>query len=143
MSTAWAVFSFLAPPLAAVLAATIIRPMKPREEIVIALNAVLPGSGLAAAGQSTIEIVLGVLLAQVSLILTGGAHALWMYVPSMAVGGVWALLHTSLSPLARATVGEGEHLSRQIPDAKPAMNQPPARQTESKRQEEDDTETVI
>ena len=143
MSSAWAVFSFLAPPLAAVLAATIIRPMKPREEIVIALNAVLPGSGLAAAGQSTIEIVLGVLLAQVSLILTGGAHALWMYVPSMAVGGVWALLHTSLSPLARATVGEGEHLSRQIPDAKPAMNQPPARQTESKRQEEDDTETVI
>ena len=143
MSSAWAVFSFFAPPLAAVLAATIIRPLKPREEIVIALNAVLPGCGLAAAGRSTIEVVLGVLFGQMSLILTGGVHALWMYVPSMAVGGVWALLHTSLSPLARARAADEERLSQQIPDARPAVNQPPARQADVKRQDEDDAETVI
>ena len=61
MSSGWAVFSFIAPPLAAVLAATIIRPMKPREEIVIFLNAILPGCGLAAAARPTIEVVLCVL----------------------------------------------------------------------------------
>jgi len=143
VSSAWAVFSFLAPPLAAVLAATIIRPMKPREEIVIALNSLLPGCGLAAAGRSTIEIVLGVLFGQVSLILTGGTHALWMYVPSMAVGGVWALLHTSLSPLAHTTAGDGERLQRQIPDAGTAVNHPPARQIKKTRQDEDDEETII
>ncbi len=143
MSSAWAVFSFFAPPLAAVLAATIIRPIKPREEIVIALNALLPGCGLAAAGRSTIEVVLGVLFGQVSLILTGGFHALWMYVPSMAVGGAWALLHTSLNPLARARAADEERLSRQLPDAEPALSQTPPRQTEAKRQDEEDEETVI
>ena len=143
MSSGWAIFSFFAPPLAAVLAATIIRPMKPREEIIIAINAMLPGSGLAAAGRSTIEIVLGVFFAQVSLILTGGVHTLWMYVPSMAVGGVWALVHTSLSPLAHDTTGEGERLSRQVPEVKPGASQPPAQQTETKRRDEDDAETVI
>jgi len=143
VSSAWAVFSFFAPPLAAVLGATIIRPLKPREEIVIALNAVLPGCGLAAAGRSTIEVVLGVLFGQASLILTGGTHALWMYVPSMAVGGVWALLHTSLSPLARARAADAERLSQQISDPEPAVNQSPARQTEYKPQDEDDAETVI
>jgi len=143
MSSAWAVFSFLAPPLAAVLAATIIRPMKPREEIIIALNSLLPGCGLAAAGRSTIEIVLAVLFGQVSLILTGGTHNLWMYVPSMAVGGVWALLHTSLSPLANASGGGGERLQRRTADTEPVVDRSPTPQNETKRQDQDDAETVI
>ncbi len=143
MSSAWAVFSFLGPPLAAALAATFIRPLKPREEIIIALNAVLPGCGLAAAGRSTIECVLGVLFAQVSLILTGGTQALWMYVPSMAVGGVWALLHTSLSPLAHGIPNDGERVQQGVSDFEPEVNQSQGGHTEVKRQDEDDAETVI
>ena len=143
MSSGWAVFSFIAPPLAAVLAATIIRPMKPREEIVIFLNAILPGCGLAAAARPTIEVVLGVLFGQASLILTGGIHNLWMYVPSMAAGGVWALLHTSLSPLARANGGNEDSLQRRMPDTEPAVEQSPARQDKIKSQDQNDDETVI
>ena len=37
--------------------------------------------------------------AQTSLILTGGLDNLWMYLPSMVVGGAWALFHTPMNPL--------------------------------------------
>lgn len=105
MTPAWGLFSFLAPPLAAVSAWFLARPRQPSPRTVIALNALMPGAGLAAAGRSLLEIVLGVAFAQVSLILTGGVDELWMYAPSMAVGGVWALLLTPLSPLRRLEAG--------------------------------------
>jgi len=91
----WGIVSLLVPPLAAVLAASLLRPKNPRPQILIALNAILPGAGLAAAGRPTIEIVFGVVFAQVSLILVGGIQDIWMYAPSMVVGGCWALFHTS------------------------------------------------
>jgi len=143
VSSAWAVFSFLTPPLATVLVATIIRPLKPREEIAIALNSIFPGCGLTVIGRPTIEVVLGVLFGQVSLILTGGIHNLWMYVPSMAVGGVWALLHTSLSPLARAIDHDEERLHRRISESEPASVQSPTRRHETPRPDQDDAETII
>ena len=87
MTPGWGIVSFLLPPLAAVLAAFLFRPRNPKPQILIALNTILPGAGLAAAGRPTIEIVLGVVFAQFSLILAGGTQNIWMYAPSMVVGG--------------------------------------------------------
>ena len=61
----------------------------------------------------TLEVVLGVLFAQASLLITGSVQDLWMYVPSMVVGGIWGLLHTALNPLTRAAELEKERLRRQ------------------------------
>ena len=142
MTPGWVIVSFLLPPLAAVLAASLLRPKNPRPEILIALNAILPGAGLAAAGQPTIEIVMGVVFAQVSLILVGGIQNLWMYAPSMVVGGCWALFHTSLSPLARSA-RKIEELRRRIPESDSSASRKPAPSTASLTATEDNDETVV
>jgi len=138
----WGVVSFLLPPLAAILAASLLRPRNPPPQALIALNAILPGAGLAAAGRPTIEIVLGVVFAQISLILAGGFHNIWMYIPSMAVGGCWALFHTPLSPFAG-----GPHaidkLHRRITESDPSTTGKPAPQAASVTVTEEDDETVI
>ena len=110
MTAAWTIVAVLMPPLAAVVAGTLLRPRQPAPQLAIALNALLPGAGLAALGRPTLESVFGVLLAQFSLILTGGIHNLWMYVPSMIVGGIWALVHTPLSPFIKASADGGHRL---------------------------------
>jgi len=110
VSAAWTVFAVLMPPLAAVVAGTLLRPRQPAPQLAIALNALMPGAGLAALGRPILESVVGVLLAQFSLILTGGIHNLWMYVPSMIVGGIWALVHTPLSPFIKASDDGGHRL---------------------------------
>ena len=110
MSAIWTVVAVLLPPLAAVVAGIWLRPQQPAPQLAIALNALLPGTGLAALGRPILETVFGVLLAQFSLILTGGIHNLWMYVPSMIVGGIWALVHTPLSPFINASTDQGQRL---------------------------------
>ena len=60
MTGAWVVVALLAPPAAAALAAIYLRPRNPSPWMVTGLNAALPGAGLAAAGRSTLEVVLGV-----------------------------------------------------------------------------------
>jgi hypothetical protein len=130
------------PPLAAVLAASLLRPKNPRPQILIALNAILPGAGLAAAGRPTIEIVFGVVFAQVSLILVGGIQDIWMYAPSMVVGGCWALFHTSLSPLA-GSARKVEELRRRIPESDSPASRKPAPHAGHLPATEDEDETVI
>ena len=110
MTTLWTIFAVLIPPLAAFVAGMWLRPRQPAPQLAIALNAILPGTGLAALGRPVLESVFGVLLAQFSLILTGGIHNIWMYVPSMIVGGLWALVHTPLSPLINASADRGQRL---------------------------------
>ena len=110
MSAIWTVVAVLLPPLAAVVAGIWLRPQQPAPQLAIALNALLPGTGLAALGRPILETVFGVLLAQFSLILTGGIHNLWMYVPSMIVGGIWALVHTPMSPFINASTDQGQRL---------------------------------
>ncbi len=152
MSAVWTIVAVLAPPLAAVLSATLLRRHEPAPQLVVALNALIPGCGLAALGRPTLETVLGVLFAQISLILTGGGRDLWMYVPSMIVGGIWAFLHTPLNPLLRPDgeridtqrllerVDENEHPgSRVVESAQRSKETASA----APRRREDDDETVI
>jgi hypothetical protein len=138
----WGIVSFLLPPLAAVLAASLLQPRNPPPQALIALNAILPGAGLAAAGRPTIEIVLGVVFAQISLILAGGFQNIWMYIPSMVVGGCWALFHTPLSPFAGAT-HTIEKLHRRIPESDLSTSEKTASQAASVTATEEDDETVI
>jgi hypothetical protein len=110
VTATWTIVAVLVPPLAAVVAGTLLRPRNPAPQLAIAINAILPGAGLAALGRPVLESVFGVLLAQFSLILTGGIHNLWMYAPSMIVGGFWALVHTPLSPFIKSSADGGHHL---------------------------------
>jgi hypothetical protein len=138
------------PPLAAVVAGTLLRPRQPAPQLAIALNALLPGAGLAALGRPILESVFGVLLAQFSLILTGGIQNLWMYVPTMIVGGIWALLHTPLSPFVKASADGGHRLIERIDESRASsksQHQTGGRQLRSDGSKpsatEDSQETVI
>jgi len=138
----WGIVSFLLPPLAAILAASLLRPRNPPPQTLIVLNAILPGAGLAAAGRPTIEIALGVVFAQISLILAGGFQNIWMYIPSMIVGGCWALFHTPLSPFAGAphTI---DKLHRRIPESDSSTSGKTRPRAASVTATEEDDETVI
>lgn len=142
MTPGWGIVSFFLPPLAAVLAARLLRPRKPPPQALIALNAILPGAGLAAAGRPTIEIVLGVVFAQTALIIVGGFQDIWMYVPSMVVGGCWALFHTPLSPFTR-TGGTIDRLRQRVLESElPTSGKPTPTAARFTATAEDD-ETVI
>ena len=110
MTAGSAIAAFGLPIIAAVAAATLVRPRHPAPWIVIILNALSSGAGLAATGRPTLEVALGVLFAQASLILTANAGDIWMYLPSMVVGGVWGLFVTPLSPLTRAEAARADRL---------------------------------
>lgn len=143
MTPGWGAVSFLLPPLAAILAASLLRPRNPPPQALIALNAILPGAGLAAAGRPLIEIVAGVMFAQISLVLAGGVQNIWMYVPSMVVGGCWALFHTPLNPLTR-TAGNIEELSRRVSEsASPTPQNSPTRPAAAVAATAEDDETII
>ncbi len=73
MTPGWAIAAFILPPVAAIASAVFVRPRNPSSWTVIVLNALSSGAGLAASGRATLEIVLGVLFAQASLILTVNA----------------------------------------------------------------------
>jgi hypothetical protein len=150
VTPAFTVIILLLPPIAAVFAGTVLRPRKPTPQLAIGLNALLPGTGLAALGRPTLESVLGVLFAQFSLILTGGSQNLWMYVPSMIVGGIWALVHTPLSPLIKVSSDDGQRLIDRVEEARATAESPQdgrgtgSRSTASRRGAgEDEEETVI
>ena len=114
MTSSWMLGTLLLPPALAILAAVFLRPHSPGSHLVIGLNAISPGSGLAAIGRPTLEVVLGVLFAQASLLIAGGVEHLGTYVPSMMVGGVWALLHTPLNPLTRSALRDENQLRRRM-----------------------------
>jgi hypothetical protein len=102
VSTGWLLLSLLGPPVAAVVAGAVFRGRNPDGFTVIGLNAVMPGTGLAAAGRPMIEVVLGVMFAQTSLFITGGLANLGFLVPIMVFGGFWGSLHTKYNPIAAA-----------------------------------------
>jgi ribosomal protein S27E len=150
VSPPFIVLVLLLPPIAALVAGTVLRPRKPPPQIAIGLNAMLPGTGLAALGRPTLESAIAVLFAQFSLILTGGFEDLWMYVPTMIVGGIWALVHTPLSPLIRNPAEDAQKLVERIEDAavktikNESENAPRARpQAPKPAAQADEEETII
>ena len=102
MTTGWLVLALLGPPAAATAAWLGFRRQPASPATAIAINAVAPGAGLAAVGRPTLEVVLGVLFAQASLLVTGGTAQAGFLLPIAAIGGLWASLHTPLSPLVLA-----------------------------------------
>ncbi len=103
MSSAWVLASLIGPPAAALLAHFIFASRETHPGFAIGLNSLFPGAGLAAAGRSTLESVLGVLMAQASLLIAGTMGSLGYYLPFMVVGGLWASVYTPYNPLAMAS----------------------------------------
>jgi len=118
VSPAFTVVAVLLPPLAAIFGGAVLRPREPAPLLAIGLNALLPGTGLAVLGRPTLESAIRGLFAQFSLILTGGAQNLWMYVPSMIVGGVWALVYTPLSPFIMKSATDVQRLVERVEDGR-------------------------
>jgi hypothetical protein len=110
---------------------------------VIALNTLVPGAGLAAGGRPLIEVVLGVMFSQASLLITGGIENVAFLVPIMAFGGVWASLHTPYNPVELAAGGPR---SRTVGGPVVSTRQGPAQQTPSPTPpspQEHDSETEV
>jgi hypothetical protein len=102
VSGAWFLCALIVPPAASAVVAAVLRGREAGPVTVIALNALMPGSGLVAAGRSTVEIVLGVLFAQASLLVTGGLENIGFLAPVAIVGGLWGSMHTPLNPIELA-----------------------------------------
>ncbi len=111
MTPSWALVALAAPPVVAMAAWLGLRSRHPHPAVVVLLNAIVPGAGLAAAGRPGLEVGAGVLMTQVVLVAIGGAADLWMYLPIMAVGAVWGAWNGPLNPI--------ERLSNALPDRSP------------------------
>lgn len=105
MTAGWFLLSLLVPPAAAVAAGVIFRGRLDRPIAAIVLNALAPGAGLAAMGRPTLEVVLGVLFAQASLLVAGGVSSAAMLIPIAIIAGVWASFYTPLNPIVLASSG--------------------------------------
>ncbi len=99
MSPGWVLLSLLGPP-AVSLAALALRGARPSPALAVALNALAPWAGLVLLGRSTLEAVAGNLVTVAALLTVGGPGDLGYYVPVMALGALWASLHTEFNPLA-------------------------------------------
>jgi DNA-directed RNA polymerase subunit RPC12/RpoP len=139
----WAIAAFGLPPVAAIASAVLVRPRNPSPWTVIVLNALSSGAGLAASGRTTLEIVLGVLFAQASLLLTANAGDIWMYLPSMFVGAVWALFETPLSPLTRAEAARTRRLQQLEQFKLTTLEEDPAPKATTQARGVEEAETVI
>jgi len=124
VSGAWVLLSLLGPPVVALSAALLLRTRELHPGVGIALNTVSPGAGLAAMGRPTIEAVLGVLMAQASLLVAGSAGSPGAFLPFMAVGGLWAAVHTPFNPL-NLTERALDRPRRTAPPAGPAITTVP------------------
>lgn len=111
MSTGWILLSVLLPPAAASLAGLGFRGRDADPLVTIGLNAVMPGSGLAAVGRPILEVVLGVMFAQASLLITGGPANIGFLAPIMVVGALWASAYTPLNPIVLAASGSRQRSS--------------------------------
>jgi len=125
VSPGWVLLSLLAPP-AATLAAVLLRPARPGPALAIGLNALFPGAGLALLERSTLELVAGNLVTIAALLTVGGPSDLAYYLPVMLLGGFWASLYTSVSPLGAALAAATRPPSTGSPEpARPAIDTTP------------------
>ena len=98
MNSAWVVIALIGPPLAALIAGLTLSSRSVHPLVLIGLNAISPGAGLAAAGRATVETAICVLMAQASLVIAGTMGSLGYSVPFAIVGAVWASLYTPYNP---------------------------------------------
>lgn len=98
MTVGWFLFAVLVPPLAAWLSSYFLAEDDPDPILVILANALMPGSGLAIARRSFLEVTLGVLMAQVSMVISGGP-VLGYLLPIAVISGMWGSIYTPLNPL--------------------------------------------
>ncbi len=120
MSTEWVLIPLIGPPIAALVAHFVFASRAVPPAATIGLNALCPGAGLAAAGRPTLETVLGVLMAQASLLIAGTMGSLGYFVPFMVIGGIWASIYTPHNPLAVVS-GALDAVSRPVPESLVAM----------------------
>ncbi len=128
MSAGWVLVCLVLPP-AAVAAGSLLRGAS--ETLGIALNALVPGAGLAVLGRPFLEVAVGALVSIASLLTVGGPENLGYYVPVMALGAVWASLYTRMGPLragARSPAADAEPASRPAPRPAPAPRPPAPRE---------------
>jgi Zn finger protein HypA/HybF involved in hydrogenase expression len=131
MSGWWVAVALVGPPLAALIAGLNLSRRDVHPVVLIGLNAISPGAGLAAAGRPTVESAICVLMAQASLFIAGAMGSLAYSVPFAVVGAVWASLYTPFNPAAmadtaldlpgRALVGPPDAAARSAP-ATPAIS---------------------
>ncbi len=117
LTPTWVLVSLLAPPLAALAAWLATRDREIPPGLLVALNAAMPGAGLAAARRPLLEVAAGVVFATVSLLTVGRVEDLGYWLPIMVVGGAWGVLHTPFNPLAGPAPGTGRHPSAPAPDS--------------------------
>lgn len=118
MSTGWVLLAFVGPPVAASLG-FLLRGVLP-ETFGVALNALVPGAGLAQLDRPVIEVAVGTIVSVVALLTIGEPSQLGMYVPVMVIGGVWASLYTSISPVKLVAKSTSVGLPQEVSQGRPA-----------------------
>jgi DNA-directed RNA polymerase subunit RPC12/RpoP len=98
MTLSWFLFSMFVPPAAAILVWFFIRGKDLDPAVIVVLNGLMPGSGLAAADRSVLEVALGTVMAQVSCFVVGGPE-IGLLAPIGVIGAIWGLLYTPWNPL--------------------------------------------
>jgi DNA-directed RNA polymerase subunit RPC12/RpoP len=95
--------------VAAVVAGLAMRDHEPGSELVIGFNALMPGTGLAAAGRPLFEVAFAVILAQAGMLAVGKIGNPFYWLPVAALGGFWGSLHTPFSILGGGTPRRRQH----------------------------------
>jgi len=103
MTSTWLIVSIVLPAASAAAAAFALKDRDVDDTIVIALNAAMPGSGLAAAGRPLLEVLGCLVLAQAGLLTIGRPDDLGYWVPIAIIGGVWASCYTRFNPITLAS----------------------------------------
>ncbi|MEN8162590.1 MAG: hypothetical protein ABFS37_00535 [Acidobacteriota bacterium] len=98
MTLPWLLFSLIIPPTAAVLVWFFLRGKRLEPSVVVVLNGLMPGSGLAAADRPVLEVALCVLMGQVGLLAARGPD-IGQLAPFALIAAGWALLYTPWNPL--------------------------------------------
>ena len=98
MTPTWFLTSVVLPILAAFAAYGAFRHRTVPPALLVLLNGLMPGSGLAAAERPLLEVAGGVLLAQLGMIFSGGPDPA-MLIPIGVIGAAWGVVHTPWNPL--------------------------------------------
>ncbi len=98
MTSSWLLLSFIGPPTAAALVWFFVRGKRVDPSVIVVLNGLMPGSGLAAVDRPVLEVALGVLMGQIGLFAARGPD-MGVLVPFGLIAAGWALLYTPWNPL--------------------------------------------